>query len=75
MTIFKKAGKGTSMKTTSVMTTAPKRGKGRPRKMTEEVIVVTTTATAPKGKAGRPKGSTNKSSAPQKARRVSKKMA
>jgi hypothetical protein len=36
-------------------------------------------ATAPvmatKGKAGRPKGSTKKSSAPQKARRVSKKMA
>jgi len=75
MTIFKKAGKGTAMKTAPVMTTAPKRGKGRPRKMTEEVIVVTTTATAPKGKAGRPKGSTNKSSAPQKARRVSKKMA
>jgi len=32
------------------------------------------TTTAPKGKRGRPKGSTNKSSAPQKARRVSKKM-
>ena len=56
MTIFKKAGKGTSMKTTSVMTTAP------------------AMTTAPKGKRGRPKGSTNKS-APQKARRVSKKMA
>jgi hypothetical protein len=57
MTIFKKAGKGTSMKTTSVMTTAP------------------AMTTAPKGKRGRPKGSTKKSSAPQKARRVSKKMA
>jgi len=56
MTIFKKAGRGTSMKTTSVMTTAP------------------AMTTAPKGKRGRPKGSTNKSSAPQKARRVSKKM-
>ena len=31
--------------------------------------------TAPKGRVGRPKGSKNKSSAPQKARRVSKKMA
>ena len=72
---------------------ATKRSVGRPRKMREEVIVVTTTtaptkrkagrprkmATAPvmatKGKVGRPKGSTKKSSAPQKARRVSKKMA
>jgi hypothetical protein len=57
MTIFKKAGRGTSMKTTSVMTTAP------------------AMTTASKGKIGRPKGSKNKSSAPQKARRVSKKMA
>jgi hypothetical protein len=57
MTIFKKAGRGSAMKTASTMTTAP------------------AMTTAPKGKIGRPLGSKNKSSAPQKARRVSKKMA
>jgi hypothetical protein len=51
-------------------TTAPtKRKAGRPRKMATAPVMAT------KGKVGRPKGSTKKSSAPQKARRVSKKMA
>jgi hypothetical protein len=61
MTIFKKAGRGSAMKTASTMTTAP--------------AMTTAPVMATKGKAGSPKGSKNKSSAPQKARRVSKKMA